>query len=63
MIATDAIVRGSLAGGTLRFVTARVTQVARELSTRHLLAPGPARVLGEAVAATALLSTPLKAGD
>jgi molecular chaperone Hsp33 len=63
MIATDALVRGTLCGGTLRFVTARVTQVARKLASQHGLAPGPARVLGEAIAATAMLAAPIKAED
>lgn len=55
--------RGTLQNGTFRFVAARLTEAAREAARKHGLHDHAAAVLGEALVATAIMSTPLKTED
>jgi molecular chaperone Hsp33 len=56
------LVRGLVADGAVRFLTADVTEVADACAKAHTLSPAARTLVGEALAATALMSAHIK-GD
>lgn len=54
------LVRGLVADGAVRFLTVDVTEVADACAAAHGLSPSARRVVGEALAATALTSAHIK---